>query len=132
MITEKDNLGIMIHMQRTLQERAYGYNFSEMDIKERVAFIKEMSIHATQEMHEMMYELPFFKPWKDYSNMSEDEINTAMDKAREEYVDFVHFFLNIGIALQLTSDDILKGYSSKNYENYRRQTEGYTHDVSYR
>lgn len=129
---QKDNLGIMLYMQRTLQEKAYSYNFETMDIKDRVAFIKEMSIHATQEMHEMMYELPHFKPWKDYNNMSEEEVAIAMTKAQEEFVDLAHFFFNIAIALQLSSDDILTMYSKKNHENFKRQEEGYTHDVSYR
>lgn len=131
-LTKNDNLALMLLMQKTLQENAYGYKFADMTIEKRVEFIKEMSIHATQEIHEMLYELPHFKPWKDYSGMTDDEKNQAFEKAKGEFVDFMHFTLNMALALGLTSDDILEGYSAKNQENYQRQTEGYTHDKSYR
>lgn len=129
---ELDRLGKLFEMQKTLQENAYGYSFDTLTLKERVVFIKEMSIHATQEIHEMMYELPYFKPWKDYDGMTEAEHNVAMNKAREEYIDVVHFMLNMGIGLGITPEGVFNGYAEKNQENYDRQVEGYTHDKSYR
>lgn len=127
-----DKLAMMMLMQKTLQEKAYGYKFDDMTVKARVDFIKEMSIHATQEIHEMLYELPHFKPWKDYSAMTAEEEDAALVKAQEEFIDFIHFFLNMGIALKMTPDMIADMYNAKNQENYQRQVEGYTHDKSYR
>lgn len=127
-----DMLRKMMEMQRTLQEVAYGYDFSNLSPQERSAYIKEMSIHVNQEMNELLYELPFFKPWKDYGNMTEPEIEEAFDKAKKEFIDFIHFSLNVAIGLDINADEIFTSYYNKNIENYRRQEEGYTHDKKYR
>lgn len=126
-----DKLQEMLMLQNALQQRL-GYNFAGMSYEERVELIKEFSIHANQEMNEMLYELPFFKPWKDYSGMTLEEIEAAFDKARKEFIDFWHFILNIALLLNMFSDDIYKEYVAKNAENHRRQDEGYTHDKIYR
>ena len=107
-------------------------DFDKMNAKQRVAFIKEHSIHLNQEINEMLYELPFFKPWKDYSNMSEADIEDALKKARMECIDAWHFFMNIMLALGFTAEDFYCMYMAKNSENHRRQDEGYTADKSYR
>lgn len=121
----------MLDLQDQLQKRL-GYNIAGMSYEERVAFIKEFCIHAIQEMNEMLYELPFFKPWKDYSNMTEDEIRKAFSKSRKEFIDFWHFVLNLALALGFTADLLYMEYINKNQENHRRQDEGYTHDKIYR
>lgn len=121
----------MLNAQENLQERL-GYDVKEMTAKEITAYIKEHSIHLNQEMNEMLYELPWFKPWKDYSNMTLDEEMTAFNKAREEYIDMLHFMLNIGLALGFEEADMHNMYFDKNKENHKRQDDGYTHDVSYR
>lgn len=107
-------------------------NFLNKSLEERVAFIKEHSIHLNQEINEMLYELPFFKPWKDYSNMGEEAKLIAMQKARMECVDAWHFFMNIMIALGFTADEFFYMYTKKNEENHRRQDAGYTADKSYK
>lgn len=127
-----DMLRQMMQMQRTLQESAYGYDFETLEPQQRVAFIKEMSIHVGQELNEMLYELPFFKPWKDYSSMSQAEILEAVSKSKKEFIDLMHFVLNLAIGLDMTADEIFTEYYMKNKENYERQVRGYTHDVKYR
>lgn len=121
----------MMHKQRAFQERL-DPNFNRMTPEQRVAFIKEHSIHLNQEVNEMLYELPFFKPWKDYSNMSGAAVTAAIEKARMECVDAWHFFMNIMIALGFSADSFYEMYMAKNKENHRRQDEGYTADKSYR
>lgn len=121
----------MMDKQATLQLRL-GTNFNTLTIEERVAFIKEHSIHATQEIHEMLYELPFFKPWKDYSGMSEASQVKGMTMGMKEYVDFFHFTLNMGIALGFDEELLYQMYMEKNSENHKRQDEGYTHEKQYR
>lgn len=126
-----DKLQEMLMLQNALQQRL-GYNFSDMPNEKRVELIKEFSIHVNQEMNEMLYELPFFKPWKDYSGMTLEEIEAAFDKARKEFIDLWHFILNIALLLNMFSDDIYREYVDKNTENHRRQDEGYTHNKIYR
>lgn len=121
----------MLQKQEELQERL-GYDFNSMTREEITAFLKEFSIHLTQELHELLYELPYFKPWKDYSAITVDEYEDGMEKARKEFIDLFHFVLNMALALDLSANDIYNMYMDKNKENHERQDNGYTHDKSYR
>lgn len=121
----------MMSKQREFQMRL-DPDFNAMTPKQRVAFIKEHSIHLNQEVNEMLYELPFFKPWKNYDGMSDQEIMAAFEKARMECVDAWHFFMNIMLALGFTAEEFHEMYMAKNKENHRRQDAGYTADVSYK
>ena len=93
---------------------------------------KLKTIHLTQELHELLYEIPHFKPWKDYSGMSLFDSYKSWYKASKELIDMLHFFLNICLALGLDADNLYDMYMAKNKENHKRQDEGYTHDKSYR
>ncbi len=121
----------MLRKQEELQERL-GYDFSSMTQEEITAYIKEFSIHLTQELHEMLYVLPHFKPWKDYRAMTVEECEASMEEAKKEFIDLFHFVLNIALALNMSGKDIYDMYMTKNKENHKRQDEGYTHDKSYR
>lgn len=121
----------MMDLQITFQRRL-DPNFSNMTLKERVAFIKEHSIHLNQEINEMLYELPYFKPWKDYSGVTTAEAELAFEKAKMELIDAWHFFMNIMLALGITPARFYEMYMRKNQENHRRQDAGYTADVSYK
>lgn len=114
--------------QYELQKR-FGNDLLTMSIEERVAFIKEHVVYMNNEVAEMLEELPYFKPWKDYSQMSTPEKALAMQKAKKEYIDVLHFVANIGVALHLNEDDIMNMYMNKNKENVRRQDEGYDHTM---
>lgn len=121
----------MLQKQKELQERL-GYDFNSMTQEEITAYIKEYSIHLTQELHELLYELPYFKSWKDYRAMTVEEYEASMDKARKEFIDLFHFVLNIALALDMSAQDIFTMYMDKNKENHDRQDDGYTHDKFYR
>ena len=130
-LAENDSLVEMFYTQADFQERLDPHFYS-MSTEERVQFIKEHSIHLSQEINEMLYELPFFKPWKDYSSMSKEEQEAALERARMEMIDAWHFFMNMCIALDFTPNDFYNMYLSKMSENHKRQDEGYTYDKSYR
>lgn len=125
------SLETMLSMQRDFQVRL-NPNFMSMTVPERVAFIKEHSIHLNQEINEMLYELPYFKPWKDYSSVDDNKEAEMLAKARMECIDAWHFFMNIMIALGFSVDEFTDMYMAKNKENHRRQDDGYTADKSYR
>jgi dimeric dUTPase (all-alpha-NTP-PPase superfamily) len=111
-------------MQDKFQYRL-GIDLLDMPVKERVAYIKENTLHLTQEMHECLYELPYFKPWKNYSNMTEQDIEEAFNKAREEFIDAWHFFMNIMLALGIDAEVLSTMYEMKHLENNARQDRGY-------
>lgn len=114
----------MYDLQEKLQNRL-GYDMVNMTMPERTAFIKEFTQHADQELHEMLRELPFFKPWKDYSKMSEEDQIKQLILARKEFIDFIHFALNIGLALGLNESSTYDMYCEKNGINHERQDNGY-------
>jgi dimeric dUTPase (all-alpha-NTP-PPase superfamily) len=130
-LTPVYKLESMLDMQKALQKRL-GADFDDMTTQERVAFIKEHSIHLNQEVNEMLYELPYFKPWKNYRGLTPSMENEMLEKARMELIDAWHFFMNMALALGMTSEQFYMMYNAKNKENHRRQDEGYTADKSYR
>lgn len=119
-IEKKDNLQYMMDCQRIFQAR-FGEDFNKMNDKERTAFIKNHGYFIIEELVEMFRELRYHKSWKDYSDWTEDKIEEQLQKAREEYIDIIHFVINVGLALGLSSDDILKMYREKNKVNIERQ-----------
>lgn len=125
------DLESMMMKQRELQHRL-GVDFTDKNVEERVALIKENSIHLNQEINEMLYELPYFKPWKDYSDVDEEKANMMIAKAKMECIDAWHFFMNIMLALGFSPAEFTVMYQAKNKENHRRQDEGYSVDKSYK
>ena len=130
-LREINHMKKMLEMQKELQE-FLGTDFEDMSMEERVAYIKEHSIHLNQEINEALYELPYFKPWKDYSNVTEDEVVEGLKSYKKEMVDAFHFFMNMLLAIDVTAEEFEALYMEKNAENFERQRRGYTHDVSYR
>ena len=129
--TEQGALATMLSMQYALQQR-FGYEIDSMSPEERTKMIKEYYIQLDAELQEMLYELPFFKLWKDYSGITPDEINTSWHSAKEEFIDAFHFMLTIALSLGFDETELFGMYKAKNKENHARQDRGYTHDVSYR
>lgn len=109
-----DNLKTLLQIQNKLQEDL-GYNFSTMTKKEKSAYIIEYAMHTDHELHEMLAEIPYFKSWKKYH-----EGNDYV-AAKKEFVDVLHFFLNIALALGFTSNELFDAYMEKHKENYERQ-----------
>lgn len=120
-----DYLQDMINKQKELQIRLKN-NVADMHFKERTAYIKEASLHLEHELHEMLGNLPYFKGWKDYSRLSLEENVSRYCEAEEEFIDVLHFVLNIALAFGFTDSEALhEAYCKKNKENHRRQDEGY-------
>lgn len=101
-------------------EHFLGYRFADMSEKERGAYVLEHSVMVCDELHEMFHEMPFFKSWKKYSDNPAD--NAIMwQKARMEFVDALHFFIAVAIALGFTPEELFAMYQNKLLENYKRQ-----------
>lgn len=121
----------MFTLQKGFQKAVDDRCFSD-SLEERVQYIKDHAMYMNAEVYEMLYELPFYKSWKDYSGMTDEAKEDAMQKARKEYIDILHFLINIGIALGLDASSTYALFLAKNHENIKRQEEGYTYDKSYR
>ena len=126
-----DKLTEIMEMQNALQKRL-GADFSNMTLEQRAEFMRNHRGYLADEVAEALYEMPFYKQWKDYSKMSEEEIAIAWQKVRMELVDSLHFFVNLLLCAGMTPGEVHAMYVAKNKENHRRQDEGYTADVLYR
>jgi len=120
------SLQFMIDSQLKFQKHM-GYDLDSMDLKERAKYIKEQSLWATDELHEMIHEVPFAKDWSSkYSEWEPEKLEIQMKLSKEEYIDFLHFAINVGLALGFRNEEeIIKMYISKNKINYERQENGY-------
>ena len=129
-IVEEEKLDTMFRMQYELQ-KFLGVDFNTLSLPDTVKYIKEFSLMAQIEFGEMLNELPFLKNWKNYSKMTDLEIDQAMEKAREEYIDIVHFMINVGLLLDFSGSDIFYAYKAKNQENYERQKNKWNEGTHY-
>ena len=121
----------IMNKQLELQNRL-GTNFAELSDEQRAEFMRNHRGYLEDELAEALYEMPNYKLWKDYSNMTEDARNMAWQKVRMELIDCLHFFVNLLLCAGMTAEEVHAMYMAKNKENHRRQDSGYTADVSYR
>ena len=124
-------LTTIMNMQKDFQERL-GVDFTNMTDKERAAFMRDHRGYLEDEVAEALYEMPYYKSWKNYESMTDAEKAEAWSKVRMELVDALHFFTNLLLAAGFTPEMLYNMYVHKNLENHRRQDAGYTADVSYR
>ena len=126
-----DRLEAIMYKQAELQRRL-GTNFSEMDLRERAEFMRNHRGYLADEVAEALYEMPFYKLWKNYLTMTEEEVAIAWQKVRMELIDSLHFFVNLLLCAGMNAEEVYEMYMAKNKENHRRQDDGYTADKSYR
>ena len=124
-------LETIIQTQKKFQEDKFGIKFNSNDMKARVAYIREHSHNLQMELDELLDSLPF-KSWKDYTK-KETRWSLFRDEYSEkewleiqyEWVDALHFLVNIGCMLEIDANRAFELYVSKNGENYDRQKRRY-------
>ena len=126
-----DRLEAIIEKQRELQARVDDRYMSD-DPAVRAAFMRDHRGYLADEVAEALYEMPNYKLWKDYNDMSPEKREVQWQKVRMELVDSLHFFVNLLIGAGMTAEEVYQMYMAKNSENHRRQDAGYTSEVSYR
>ena len=135
----RDALSEIFETQKEIQEQVYGHDFNKIraTIKELKAYIDWNEEAIRDEDREFQSALTgihtypnCWKPWK--SKHSEAMSRSLSDLTEEElkelhfeWIDKLHFMLNIAIAIGLTPDMITNYYMAKNKENRDRQKNGY-------
>jgi len=126
-ITEDDCLRLIYEKQAILQERLGRLaKARNTNMQGKSFMIIEETFHISRELGEMIDNLPF-KHWRKYNNK---ELKTwkneeQREKVMEEYIDALHFFLNIALILNFSPEEIFEKYMEKNKENHNRQDRGY-------
>lgn len=143
-------LGAIMDSQKQLQEETYfpklpkhvsysGFKFKDMDMRQLKDFLLTNEHALVDELHEMMDALGGIKDgigsgaWKHWkkSHHSLEQMKVTDLSANDrqellmEFVDALHFFMNIPNALQFTSAEVFNAYFSKHKENIDRQLKGY-------
>ena len=133
--TGGDALELIYTMQKTIQEDVYGYNFDDIrsSISNLKTFVDWNEEALRDESREMAMALTgvhsypnCWKPWKSKHKEALDRPFDALTEEekkelRMEWIDQLHFFMNIGIAIGLTPDMITNYYVAKNARNVERQ-----------
>ena len=114
-------------------------HFSEFTIGDLVDYLMVNNHAIIDELHEMMDAVggikdgvgnAGWKPWKSankeirkqkLSDLSADDLK----ELKMEWIDFMHFAFNAGLAIGITSKEFYNYYMAKNAENHNRQKQGY-------
>lgn len=112
----EDRLSDMFRAQRRLQERVDPRAFSPVPAT-RAAYVKDMVLAASDELMEMLRRTPW-KPWKKQQEWDEAGY-------RNEWVDLLHFVLNLALVAGITPQQAFAGYMHKNKVNHTRRSDGY-------
>lgn len=134
----EDALALIYNMQKAIQTDVYGYDWEKIrssirSLKEFVDWNEEAIRDEDREFQAALTGIHTYpncwKPWKSKHNEAldrsfDDLTEDEKKELRMEWIDKLHFFMNIGIAIDLTPEMITNFYVSKNLENARRAATG--------
>lgn len=116
---DKSTMQLILDRQAEFQKR-FGFD-ENIELEDRVRLIHTHSMFLIEETFEMLRELPYHKPWKNYDNLTAAEVEVAFELARKEWIDKLHFMMNIAVFLGFDEEQIRKEYLEKNGINIKRQ-----------
>lgn len=119
-MTEKTTLQLVLDKQKEFQTK-FGYNEEEADVKTVSSLIHTHAAFLNEETIEMLRELPYHKPWVDYSGLTNEEIVEKINLGKKEWMDMFIFLMNIAVFLKMDEAEIKHMYMDKNKLNIRRQ-----------
>jgi dimeric dUTPase (all-alpha-NTP-PPase superfamily) len=118
----------MFELQRKLQDnlatRGKALDFSKATFTDKVKEITTQWRNLTLEFAELLERLPY-KEWRTYTVEQCELTSEELLEIKYEYIDMFHFFLNIGLCLDINGEEFEKLYVTKNKENFSRQYRGY-------
>jgi hypothetical protein len=134
----EDTLGLIYNKQKELQTR-YGFDFTDWTLKQIADFWMVNKHALADELNEMFDALggvndgigsAAWKYWKkDNAKAADMKISDLSESDKlelyYEWIDGLHFFMNFGISMGMTSEDIVNLYMAKQKENHDRQDRGY-------
>lgn len=127
LLPSEDSWKKMYEAQAILQERLGRSALSRSsDMQKKCLMIMEEIYHINAEFAEMMDRLPY-KHWKKYEGRQKEDWESEDQRTETlfEYVDALHFFMNIGLILGFSLEEVFYYYECKNKENHGRQDRNY-------
>lgn len=116
-----DRLRDMFARQYELQTETYDVNLHEMTPEQRIQYIKDNVLAATDELHEVLGETGW-KPWATSRHLNDEAY-------MNEIVDLWHFVMNLMLATghhpDFLAEQLYFRYIQKNRKNAKRQEDGY-------
>lgn len=118
-----DQLTRMFMLQRDMQEKSFGHDFTKMTDEERIEFIRWNVLALISELNEMLDEIGW-KPWAKSNHINE---STAFG----ELIDAWHFMMNLALVIspnssaEETAQAFVSVYEKKRRKNIQRQIDGY-------
>lgn len=132
---KKENKGnyleTIVNEQKGFQEKYFGIKFDSNDMKKRTEYIDKQIRNLVVELSELLNLLPY-KDWKDYTKKETRWMLFRDEYKKEEWlelqyewIDALHFLINIGLMLEIDSEKAFKLYITKVQENKERQERKY-------
>lgn len=132
-----DTLGEIMNLQKDIQETVYGYDFTNLQhgkLKDLKSFIDWNEEAIRDEQREFANALggihtlgmALWKPWKSKHKEAgerslKDLTPEELLELKYEWIDQLHFFINIGLSIGLNEKEVYNLYFAKNKHNRERQ-----------
>lgn len=111
----QDIVEAMLESQRMVQE-GYGHTFPKPP-EETMRYLTEMAYSVCDEIHEAMGETGW-KSWTPGNHINREEFMGEM-------ADAFLFFMNMMLAVGMTSDELIERVGKKQNNSFKRQKDGY-------
>lgn len=133
---EAEQWSEIFDMQKELQIRL-GFDFTKMSTYEVAKFCMENKHAFDDEFGEMMDALggedlgnAAWKHWKKKNEIARQRRISQLSEGdmielKYEFIDMLHFFINFGLAIGITGEEVYNMYKAKNRENHKRQDRNY-------
>ena len=124
--TLREMFEMQLSLQRNMFARGKGIDYENASFKDRVDQLTIQKRNLDTEFVELLERLP----WKEWKTYPQESLAGFLSKEQEletkfEFVDMFHFFMNIGLLIGITPEELSTMYYLKNEENFERQKRGY-------
>lgn len=116
--TMVDKLDELFKKQKNLMDLYKIHPMLDINTELGQTQIRLITIHLIEELCEILHALKN-KPWV------KDQHKVDMNEVYDEYADATHFFVELGILLNLNADSLVANYMVKHQKNLDRIRTGY-------
>lgn len=120
-MAEQDKLEQLFYRQAQIQFETYGHQFNQMTDTERIAFVKEMSLALTAELHEALAETG----WKGWSTSRHFHKERYVQELVDVFLMLINMFLVLGVHAGDMASHVAMVATNKQLLNIQRQEHGY-------